>query len=237
MWVHEWSMINIRLIYTVIGVFYTLANANWELLLSIAVLNMHCMFVYRQNMCFRNFKHQQMVGWWLWGVILFLFDFYCPRWENPSAKSDVWGFWTPPWGAVHGRWGMTERGVNHGEPAFDPTAFLTGAQKDHPALGCAGDALAILSTSKEPSSAFIRTISVSAAALPCTVYNLLICTVLLDGAQKVFSFSLSFINNGGLSPNTAPCMSLRFCPNCCLLLRSKQTQLTHLRGWDGTIWH
>ena len=62
-------MINIRLIYTVIGVFYTLANANWELLLSIAVLNMHCMFVYRQNMCFRNFKHQQMVGW-LWGVIL-----------------------------------------------------------------------------------------------------------------------------------------------------------------------
>ena len=104
---------------------------------------------------------------------------------------------------------MTERGVNHGEPAFDPTAFLTGAQKDHPALGCTGDVfssmLAILSTTKEPSSAFIRTISVSAAALPCTVYNLLICTVLLDGAQKVFSFSLSFINNGGLSPNTALC--------------------------------
>jgi hypothetical protein len=52
-------------------------------------------------------------------------------------------------------------------------AFLTGAQKDHPALGCTGDAfgyiLAILSTSKEPSSAFIRTISVSAAALPYSI--------------------------------------------------------------------
>ena len=175
---------------------------------------------------------------------LFLFDFYCPLWENPSAKSYVWGFWTPPWGAVHGRWGMAERGVNHGEPAFDPTAFLTGAQKDHPALGCTGDVsssmLAILSTTKEPSSAFIRTISVSAAALPFTVYNLLICTVDSTAgwcSKSVLLLVLVLSINGGLSPNTAPCMSLRFSPNCCLLLRSKQTQLTHLRGWDGTIWH
>ena len=59
---------------------------------------------------------------------------------------------------------------------------------------------------------------------PFTVYNLLICTVDSTAgwcSKSVLLLVLVLSMNGGLSPNTAPCMSLRFSPNCCLLLRQQ----------------
>ena len=67
-------------------------------------------------------------------------------------------------------------------------------------VGCVLDTLP---THKEPSSTFTGTNSISDIALP---FNLLICTVLLDGVRvlkKCFPSSLSLMHRG-LSPNSLP---------------------------------
>ena len=130
---YEWSMINILLICTVIGVFYTLDN--WKLLLSIAVITQHaclliikiCVFVTSSIKQWR-YDPGTMVGWWLWGVILpcffsipiarhgkilqqkVMFEGFENRPEVQLMEDEAW---------LRG----IERGVNHGEPAFDPGIF------------------------------------------------------------------------------------------------------------------